>query len=129
MNRSKKQGTEAETRIVKLHKDAEIEARRLAEGGSTDEGDVEITQHAIFWAEGGYGAEFRRIVGEVKDREHLNAHDALLKAQKKAGTHRVALFWTRPEESMGGQRRVKKRLVAIPEEFWLELIGGVTTNS
>lgn len=114
MNRPKKQGTAAETRIVKLHQEAGIPARRLAEGGSLDLGDVEI--------QGG-------IFGEVKDREVLNVQDALEKAVRKAGTHRVALFWTQRRRSRAdARRRVSRRLVAIPEELWLELIGGDSSS-
>ncbi len=83
MSRSKQQGTAAETRIVALHRDRGIQARRLAEGGRADEGDVEVL------------APSGRLVGEVKDRERLSLHDTLATAERKAGTHRVAVFWTR----------------------------------
>lgn len=116
MNKSKKQGTTAETRIIELHKTKGLQARRLAEGGRKDEGDVEVFLLPRFHS--------FRIVGEVKDRERLNAAEAIEKAVSKSGTHRTVLFWTqRVPIPIGGVRARKRRCVVIPEELWLELIG------
>jgi hypothetical protein len=115
MNRPKKQGTAAETRIVELHKAKRLLARRLAEGGRNDLGDVEV------WS----GWLDSPIIGEVKDRERLNAAEALEKAVAKSGTYRTALFWTqRVPIPIRGTLARKRRCVVIPEALWLELIGG-----
>jgi hypothetical protein len=112
MNRPKKQGTAAETRIVTIHQSRGILAHRLAEGGRNDLGDVEIYPTT--------GPSL--IVGEVKDKERLNAADALDKAVRKSGTSRTVLFWT--QRYGEGLRRRTRRVVVIPEALWLELIGG-----
>jgi hypothetical protein len=114
MNRPKKQGTAAETRVVNLHIMRGIGARRLSEGGVHDKGDVEI----LYLNEGNPDL----IVGEVKDRERLNAPEALEKAMRKSGTYRTALFWSQPVR--GGLVRRRRRVVVISESLWLELIGG-----
>jgi hypothetical protein len=111
----KDQGTRAETRVVRLHEINGIAARRLAEGGALDKGDVEIVLPV------GGDVEGYRIVGEVKDRERLNAAEALEKAMRKSGTYRTALFWSQPVK--GGLVRRRRRVVVISESFWLELIG------
>lgn len=128
MNKPKKQGTAAETRIVKLHRTYGIPARRLAEEGVNDLGDVEIWGS---WPNPN-GSGCMMLIGEVKDRERLNLHDVLDLAEFKAKTYRVAVFWTkrtRPPNRMTVSRRTKiQRLVAVPEEFWIELIGGNPDN-
>jgi hypothetical protein len=124
LNKPKKQGTAAESRIVTLHTSAGLSARRLAEGGSTDEGDVEVFAERLFWIPGinDYEPMPYRVVGEVKDRERLNTAEALDKAVRKSGTLRTALFVT--QRYGEGLRRKTRRFVAIPEGFWLELAGG-----
>jgi hypothetical protein len=126
MNRAKKQGTAAESRIVEQHKKQGLAARRLAEGGSADEGDVEV-----YWSSRGASIDemfVRRVVGEVKDCERLNAPKALEKAVAKSGTNRTALFLTQRED-VGNLRRITRRCIVIPEEFWFELIGGNPTSA
>jgi hypothetical protein len=112
----KDQGTREETRIVQLHRTKGISSRRLAEGGAHDEGDIEV-----WWRVPSDNYEYR-IVGEVKDRERLNAPEALEKAIRKSGTHRTPLFWSQPVK--GGLVRRRRRVVVISQDFWFELIGG-----
>jgi hypothetical protein len=117
----KAQGTRAETRIIRLHQAWRLDAKRLAEGGKNDEGDVEVIGYLANTIEADLGPNLR-VVGEVKDREKLNAPEALQKAMLKSGTYRTALFWSQPIK--GGLIRRRKRVVVISESFWLELIGG-----
>lgn len=91
-NRSKAQGTAFETWLVRYFQDAGLWARRLAEGGSNDVGDLEL------------GAEDLWTI-EAKARANLNAHAALAKAKHKAGTGPVALVWKRLTRKQGNQRR------------------------
>jgi hypothetical protein len=119
MNKPKDQGTKAESRIVAAHLVRGLGAVRLPEGGRNDLGDVEIQAHVR--------SQFEpiRIVGEVRDRERMNAAEALERAVAKSKTHRTALFWTqRVPIPLGGIRARKRRCVVITEELWFELIGG-----
>jgi hypothetical protein len=118
LNKPKAQGTAAETRIVKLHKAWGLLSRRIAEGGIHDKGDVEIwsTRYS------------KPVIGEVKDKERPNTGEALDKAVRKSGTQRTALFITQRISTTTGIRRRTIRYVAVPESFWLELIGGREPN-
>lgn len=89
MSRQKKQGTTHESWIVnELHAN-DYEARRIAEGGSQDEGDVEATLAGEKW------------VLEGKARSNLNIQQALGKARAKARAANggqpvpVAVVWKR----------------------------------
>jgi hypothetical protein len=89
MSRQKKQGTTHESWIVnELHAN-EYEARRIAEGGSQDEGDVEAHLAGERW------------VLEGKARSNLNVQEALGKARAKACAANggqpvpVAVVWKR----------------------------------
>jgi hypothetical protein len=84
VSKQKQQGTSHESWIVKAFQAIGLNARRLAEGGSTDEGDVETFI-------GG-----RRWVLEGKARQNLNVQTTLGKARKKAGGDTpVAVIWKR----------------------------------
>jgi hypothetical protein len=83
MSKQKQQGTTHESWIVKQLTAVDIDARRLAEGGSEDEGDVEATIAGERW------------VLEGKARQTLNIQATLGKARRKAGGAPVALVWKR----------------------------------
>lgn len=84
MSKAKAQGTRHESWIVNLLKDNGFEARRLAEGGADDEGDVEVHINGTRW------------VLEGKARQNLNVQQTLGKARKKAGgLTPVAVIWKR----------------------------------
>ena len=84
MSKQKQQGTNHESWIVKAFQAIGLKARRLAEGGSADEGDVETFIGGIRW------------VLEGKARQTLNVQATLGKARRKAGdTTPVAVIWKR----------------------------------
>jgi len=93
MSKAKAQGTTHESWIVNELNALGIEARRIAEGGSADEGDVEAALPGGRW------------ILEGKARQTLNIQLALGKARKKAGGHRVALVWKRLVKVSGYQNR------------------------
>lgn len=93
MSKAKAQGTTHESWIVKELEVAGIKARRLAEGGADDEGDVET------WIDGD------RWILEGKSRQTLNIQATLGKARKKAGGLRVAVVWKRLVKVAGYQNR------------------------
>lgn len=92
-NKPKQQGTRHESWIVNELEAVEINARRLAEGGSEDEGDVE----AFFSGD--------RWVLEGKARQNLNVQATLGKARRKAGGGRVAVVWKRLVRVAGMKNR------------------------
>jgi hypothetical protein len=84
MSKSKSQGTKHESWIVNELEVVGLKARRLAEGGSADEGDVEVNIEGTRW------------VLEGKARQTLNVQTTLGKARKKAGgLTPVAVIWKR----------------------------------
>jgi hypothetical protein len=94
VSKAKAQGTTHESWIVKALTAVSIKARRLAEGGSADEGDVESFI-------GG-----RRWILEGKARQTLNVQQTLGKARKKAGGDTpVAVVWKRLVRVPGYQNR------------------------
>jgi hypothetical protein len=93
MSKAKAQGTTHESWIVKALEAAGITARRLAEGGADDEGDVEA------------GINGERWILEGKARQTLNVQATLGKARRKAGGLRVAVVWKRLVKVAGYQNR------------------------
>ena len=98
MSKAKQQGTAHESWIVKGLADAGLKARRLAEGGSGDEGDVEAFLPTGRW------------VLEGKARSALNIQTALGKARSKAAAAAgasvpVAVVWKRLVRVPGKQTR------------------------
>jgi hypothetical protein len=93
MSKAKAQGTTHESWIVKELGAAGIEARRLAEGGADDEGDVETYIHGDRW------------ILEGKARQTLNIQATLGKARRKAGGLRVGVVWKRLVKVAGYQNR------------------------
>ncbi len=83
MSKAKKQGTSHESWIANELNSHGIDARRLAEGGSDDEGDVEA------YLIGG------RWILEGKSRQVLNVQATLGKARRKAAGLPVAVVWKR----------------------------------
>lgn len=92
-NKPKQQGTRHESWIVNELEAVEINARRLAEGGSEDEGDVEAFLAGDRW------------VLEGKARQTLNVQATLGKARRKAGGGRVAVVWKRLVKVAGMKNR------------------------
>jgi hypothetical protein len=84
MNKNKAQGTAFETWTRKALNALNIKARRLAEGGSYDEGDVEA-----------HLAGGTRWVIECKATSNLNIQKILAKARRKAAGAPVILVWKR----------------------------------
>lgn len=94
MTKPKAQGTRHESWIVKELDAVSISARRLAEGGSEDEGDVEATINGTRW------------VLEGKATQNLNVQKILGKARRKAGgSTPVAVVWKRLVKVAGYQNR------------------------
>lgn len=83
MSKNKQQGTAFETWTRKALNALNIDARRLAEGGSYDEGDVEA------------GLSSGRWVIECKATSNLNIQKVLGKARRKASGFPVLLVWKR----------------------------------
>jgi hypothetical protein len=84
MSKAKQQGTAHESWIVNALAALGFGARRLAEGGSADEGDVETDLRGTRW------------VLEGKARQNLNVQKTLGKARSKAGGDTpVAVVWKR----------------------------------
>ena len=94
MSKNKQQGTAFETWTRKALNALNIQARRLAEGGSYDEGDVEAHFDGT-----------TRWVIECKARATLNPQQVLGKARRKAGGAPVILVWKRLVRVAGKQLR------------------------
>jgi hypothetical protein len=94
MSKNKAQGTRFETWTRKALTALGIKARRLAEGGAYDEGDVEAHLDGQ-----------TRWVIECKARSSLNVQQILSKARRKAGGAPVILVWKRLVRVPGKQVR------------------------
>jgi len=94
MNKSKQQGTAFETWTRRALNKVGIGARRLAEGGTNDEGDVEA--HLF---------EGERWVIECKATSNLNIQKILGKARRKANGAPVLLVWKRLVKVAGKKTR------------------------
>lgn len=94
MSKNKAQGTRFETWTRQALNTLNIQARRLAEGGAYDEGDVEAQL---------YGDT--RWVIECKARSSLNVQQVLGKARRKANGAPVILVWKRLVNVTGKQNR------------------------
>lgn len=93
MNRNKAQGTAFETWTRKALNALNVRARRLAEGGRYDEGDVEAHLNDGRW------------VIECKAQSALNVQKILGKARRKANGAPVILVWKRLVRVPGKQVR------------------------
>lgn len=93
MSKSKAQGTAHESWIVQALGAIKVKARRLAEGGSADEGDVEASIAGTRW------------ILEGKARQTLAVQTTLAKARRKAAGAPVALVWKRLVKVAGKTNR------------------------
>ena len=119
MNRPKKQGTAFETFLVDRFGDVGCIARRLAEQGTSDVGDIEIID-----------AGGDTWVIEARHREKMGVHTALEKARKKALKHGsmvdVALIWKRSQQQGENTRRTPVAVgtvVVLDLPTFLSLVG------
>ena len=115
MSKPKAQGTRYESWIVKELDAIGITARRIAEGGSADEGDVEAFIHGERW------------VLEGKATQSLNVQKILGKARKKAGgTTPVAVIWKRLVKVAGMTNRQpvegERTVVILSWEDFIDLV-------
>lgn len=115
MSKPKAQGTRHESWIVKELDAVGITARRIAEGGSADEGDVETTINGTRW------------VLEGKATQTLNVQKILGKARKKAGgTTPVAVIWKRLVKVAGMTNRQpvegERTVVILSWEDFINLV-------
>lgn len=99
VNKPKIQGTAFETLTVKklnlIH--PKFKARRLAEGGMNDEGDIECKIDNGFIPK-------PRIVFEAKHRANLNVHQTLHKAKNKS-KDTVILAWKKTKRQNNNVNR------------------------
>ena len=121
MNKNKRAGTAHESYIVNTFKDKGIQAKRIAEGGSYDEGDVEVVINNIKW------------VIEAKAKSNLNMQTTLNKARVKAeGVNKiktpVAIIWKRLIKVEGYKVRQpvsnERIIIALSLDDFFLLIGG-----
>jgi hypothetical protein len=99
----KARGTSRESALVATLQAHGIPARRLAEGGNRDEGDIEAIYHptcdACFYEHPG-----RRLVIESKEAEALSPHAAYAAARAKTEAP-LLLAWTRYKSLTEGRKR------------------------
>ena len=116
MSKSKAQGTRFETYLVNRFREAGLSARRLAEGGSNDLGDIEIGT---------------RFIVEAKHRTNLagGPTGTYRKAAEKAAARVGAIpvvIWKRSVKRSGNTKRTQDGppLVILSLDDFVELIGG-----
>ena len=111
VNKPKIQGTAFETLTVNKLNDYGFKARRLAEGGSKDEGDIECEVPFVGIL------PYPRVVLEAKHRANLNVHQTLAKSKEKAGGD-VILAWKKTKRKNNSKVRVAdgERVVYIVDE-------------
>jgi Holliday junction resolvase len=111
VNKPKIQGTAFETLTVNKLNEHGFKAKRLAEGGSKDLGDIECenTFKNIL--------PYPKIIFEAKHRANLNVHQTLAKAKEKAGGD-VVLAWKKTVRKNNSKVRVAdgERIVYIVDE-------------
>lgn len=100
VNKPKKQGTTFETSQVNLinKHNTHHKARRLAEGGNRDEGDIEFFRVDFMLPS-------ERWIMEAKNRQAFNLHQGLAKAKRKAGKYPVVIAWKKLKKVKGQKRR------------------------
>ena len=111
VNKPKIQGTAFETLTVNKLNEYGFKAKRLAEGGSNDKGDIECenTFSEVL--------PYPKIIFEAKHRQNLNVHQTLAKAKEKAGGD-VILAWKKTIRKNDSKVRVAdgERIVYIVDE-------------
>ena len=116
--RAKDLGTRLETATVKYFLESGLQARRLAEQGRNDLGDIELH---------GLRQPFPYIILECKARANLNLHQTLATATEKGRGAPVVVWWDKLTRKGDAQRRTPdgvKTIVAMSEETFCLLIGG-----
>lgn len=114
MSKSKRQGTAYESKLVKEMQGFGWEVERLAEGGSSDLGDLRLQPRSQ-----------PPVIIEAKHREGLSVHREMAKAKKKAGTNRVALFWKRTIDQGKAMRQPiagQAEVVIMDKGFYYSLL-------
>lgn len=111
VNKPKIQGTRFETLIVNKLNEFGFKAKRLAEGGSQDEGDIECFNTFTSLL------PHPRVVLEAKHRANLNVHQTLHKAKEKSKGD-VILAWKKTKRNTASKVRVAdgERIVYIVDE-------------
>ena len=122
VNKPKKQGTTFETHQVnKINNyNQHHKARRLAEGGNKDEGDVEFFRID-------YMLPNERWIMECKARQAFNLHQGLAKAKRKAGKNPVVIAWKKLKKVEGSKRRVadgESVVYCMDEKTFMALLEG-----
>jgi len=116
-NRAKRQGTAFETALVAAFNAVPgVDARRLAEGGRNDRGDLEIAT-----------IDHPPIVVEAKCAERISVHHVVHKAAEKAQNgRRAAVVWKRLSKSTPDAKRRTEApggpVVAMPLHLFLQLL-------
>jgi len=111
VNKPKIQGTAFETLTVNKLNEYGFKAKRLAEGGSNDKGDIECENTFTDVL------PYPKIIFEAKHRQNLNVHQTLAKAKEKAGGD-VILAWKKTIRKNDSKVRVAdgERIVYIVDE-------------
>jgi hypothetical protein len=111
VNKPKIQGTAFETLTVNKLNKYGFKARRLAEGGSKDKGDIECENTFVD------RLPYPKIIFEAKHRANLNVHQTLAKAKEKAGGD-VIVAWKKTVRKNNSKVRVAdgERIVYIVDE-------------
>jgi hypothetical protein len=114
MSKAKAQGTTHESWIVNQLTPLGFSSRRIAEGGSSDEGDVEVFINDNRW------------ILEGKATQNLNVQKILGKARKKARGLPVAVVWKRLVKVAGMTNRQpvegERVVVVLSWEDFLSLL-------
>jgi len=118
MSKAKAQGTDWETKVVKrLQEEGYVTARRIAEGGSNDEGDVTFTDN--------YDDTW---IVECKARANYNVTQGLAKAKRKSGNPNTVVAWKKLTRKDGNERRTpdgEPDVVIMDWDTYMLLVGGV----
>ena len=111
VNKPKIQGTAFETLTVNKLNDYGFKAKRLAEGGSKDLGDIECENTFLNIL------PYPKIILEAKHRANLNVHQTLFKSKEKAGGD-VILAWKKTKRKGNSKVRVAdgERVVYIVDD-------------
>ena len=119
VNKPKIQGTAFETLTVNKLNEYGFKARRLAEGGSKDEGDIECEVPFVGIL------PYPRVILEAKHRANLNVHQTLAKAKEKAGDSDVILAWKKTKRKNNSKVRVadgERTVYIVDEDFMFRLL-------
>ena len=120
VNKPKIQGTRFETQTKELLQSWGYKAYRLAEGGMSDEGDVqaEINNGLL---------PITEMIFECKARQALNIHQTYAKAKEKAGSKPLVLAWKKLTRKGNNKKRTADgvpTLYIVDEELLKELLYG-----